>query len=333
MKNTTLAVAVLTLVCWSEVFAQQPKLTRLNFSYPSLTKTRVALWIGKDLKIFDKYGLDVGLIVIRSGNTAISALVNGEIDVLGGPSSTAMLATESGLPVVIIGTFGPASRKLVAPERIKTVDDLKGKTVGVSNFGTIIDFSVRRALAQLGMTPGKDVNLLPTGLSQPVQRMLLMFQGKIDATLASDDEIYTIGTMGHKVRVLAELENLGIHSSYSDLSVTRDFLKNRRSAVKSFLMAFSEATALGKKNKDTAVASFRRHMRVDDPKLLDIMYRTYVIDAAPVIPYPLDEAIQSDIDILSATRPGLKGKKPSDFTDTSILKELEAEGFFKKLSR
>ena len=333
MKAISLASALFFLALLSAAGAQDKKLQRLNFSYPSLTKTRVALWIGKDNGIFEKYGLNVNLIVIRSGNTAISALVNGEIDVLGGPSSTSMLAAESGLPVVIIGTFGPASRKLVTPERIKTIEDLKGKTIGVSNFGTIIDFSVRRALAQLGLTPGKDINLLPTGLSQPVQRMLLMFQGKIDATLASDDEIYTIGTMGHKVRVLAELENLGIHSSYSDLSVTRELLKNRRSTVKSFLMGFSEAIALGKKNKDIAVASFRRHMRVDDPKLLDIMYKTYVIDAAPLIPYPLEEAIKTDIDILSTTRPGLKGKKPSDFTDTSILKELEAEGFYKKLSR
>jgi ABC-type nitrate/sulfonate/bicarbonate transport system substrate-binding protein len=323
----------LLLALFTETRGQEQKAQRLNFSYPSLTKTRVPLWIGKDAKIFDKYGLDVGLIVIRSGNTAISALVNGEIDVLGGPSSTSMLAAESGLPVVIIGTFGPASRKLVAPERIKTIEDLKGKTIGISNFGTIIDFSVRRALVQLGMTPGKDINLLPTGLSQPVQRMMLMFQGKIDATLASDDEIYTIGTMGHKVRVLAELENLGIHSSYSDLSVTRELLKNRRSAVKAFLMGFSEAIVVGKKNKDVAVASFRRHMRVDDPKLLDIMYKTYVIDAAPVIPYPMEDAIKSDIDILSAMQPGLKGKKPTDFTDTSILKELEAEGFYKKLAR
>jgi ABC-type nitrate/sulfonate/bicarbonate transport system substrate-binding protein len=332
MKFFILATA-LFLMCFATVDGQEQKVSHLKFSYPSLTKTRVPLWIAKDNRIFEKYGLDVGLIVIRSGNTAVSALINGEIDILGGPASTSMLAAESGLPVVIIGTFGPASRKLVVPDRIKTVQDLRGKTVGVSNFGTIIDFSVRRALARLGMTPGKDVNLLPTGLSQPVQRMLLMFQGKIDATLASDDEIYTIGAMGYKVRVLAALEDLGIHSSYSDLSVTREMLKTRRTEVKSFLMAFSEAVAVGKRNKEAALASFRRHMRVDDPKLLDIMYQTYVLDAAPVMPYPLENAINSDIEILSATRPGLKGKTAADFVDTTLLKELEAEGFFKKVAR
>jgi NitT/TauT family transport system substrate-binding protein len=326
-----------TLFCLLVTFsatvgAQEQRLQRINFSYPSLTKTRVALWIAKDSGLFEKYGLNVNLIVIRSGNTSVSALITGDIDVLGGPASTSMLATEAGLPVVIIGTFGPASRKLVVPPRIQSADDLRGKTVGVSNYGTIIDYSVRRALPKLGLTP-KDVNIIPTGLSQPVQRMLLMFQGKIDATLASDDEIYAIEAMGHKVKVLAELRDLGVYSSYSDLSTTREFIKTRRGAVKSFLMGFSEAISVAKKNKDVATSAFRKYLKADDPKLLDLMYKEYVTDAAPLIPYPLTEAIRTDIEILSATRPGFKDKKPTDFTDISLLKELESEGFFAKLNR
>jgi NitT/TauT family transport system substrate-binding protein len=308
----------------------QERLQRINFSYPSLTKTRVALWIGKDAKIFEKYGLDVNLVVIRSGNTAVSALVTGDIDILGGPASTSMLATEAGLPVIIIGTFGPASRKLVVPPRIQSAEDLRGKTVGVSNLGTIIDYSVRRALPKLGLTT-KDVNIIPTGLSQPVQRMLLMFQGKIDATLASDDEIYAIEAMGHKVRVLAELRDLGVHSSYSDLSIMRDFLKNRRGVVKSFMMGFSESIGLAKKNKDVALRAYRKYLKAEDPKLLELMYKEYVAEAAPLVPYPLTEAIKTDIDILSATRPGFKNKNPGDFIDVSLIKELESEGFYAKL--
>jgi NitT/TauT family transport system substrate-binding protein len=313
------------------VAAQEQRLQRINFSYPSLTKTRVALWIAKDSGLFEKYGVNVNLIVIRSGNTSVSALITGDIDVLGGPASTSMLATEAGLPVVIIGTFGPASRKLVVPPRIQSAEDLRGKTIGVSNFGTIIDYSVRRALPKLGLTP-KDVNIIPTGLSQPVQRMLLMFQGKIDATLASDDEIYAIEAMGHKVKVLAELRDLGVYSSYSDLSTTREFLKSRRGAAKSFLMGFSEAISVAKKNKDVAIRAFRKYLKAEDPKLLDLMYKEYVTEAAPLIPYPLTEAIRTDIEILSATRPGFKDKKPTDFTDISLLKELESEGFFARLN-
>ena len=317
------------LVAAANTYAQE-RLQRVNFSYPSLTKTRVALWIGKDNGIFEKYGLDVNLVVIRSGNTAVSALVTGDIDVLGGPASTAMLATEAGLPVTIIGTFGPASRKLVVPPRIQSAEDLRGKTIGVSNLGTIIDYSVRRALPKLGLGP-KDVNIIPTGLSQPVQRMLLMFQGKIDATLASDDEIYAIEAMGHKVRVIAELRDLGVNSSYSDLSVMREFLKSRRTAAKAFMMGFSEAISLAKKNKEVALRAYRKYLKAEDPKLLDLMYKEYVAEAAPLVPYPLMDALKTDIEILSATRPGFKTKSPGDFIDVSLIKDLESEKFYAKL--
>jgi NitT/TauT family transport system substrate-binding protein len=325
-----LFVTLLALLATSANICAQDRLQRVNFSYPSLTKTRVALWIGKDNGIFEKYGLDVNLVVIRSGNTAVSALVTGDIDVLGGPASTAMLATEAGLPVTIIGTFGPASRKLVVPPRIQSAEDLRGKTIGVSNLGTIIDYSVRRALPKLGLTP-KDVNIIPTGLSQPVQRMLLMFQGKIDATLASDDEIYAIEAMGHKVRVIAELRDLGVNSSYSDLSVMREFLKSRRGAAKGFMMGFSEAISLAKKNKEVALRAYRKYLKAEDPKLLDLMYKEYVAEAAPLVPYPLMDALKTDIEILSATRPGFKNKNPADFIDVSLIKELESEKFYAKL--
>ena len=315
----------------ANLWAQESRLQRVNFSYSSLSKFFPDQ---NSRSTVDREGFrnfrEVRPQREPSGDSF--GQYRGERsyhrrdDLLGSPTSTLMLATQAGLPVVIVGTFGPASRKLVVPARIQSAEELRGKTIGVSNFGTIIDFSVRRALPKLGLTV-KDVHIIPTGLSQPVERMLLMFQGKIDATLASDDEIYAIEAMGHKVRVLAELRDLGVYSSYSDLSTTRDFLKNRRGVVKSFLMGFSEAISVGKKNKDVAIKAFRKYLKVEDPKLLDLMYKEYVVDAAPVIPYPLVDAMKTDIEILSSTRPGFKDKTPADFMDISLLKDWRARGF------
>ena len=98
-------------------------------------------------------------------------------------------------------------------------------------------------------------------------------------------------------------------------------------------MGFSEAISLGKKNKDVAINAFRKYLKADDPRLLDLMHKEYVLDAALVVPYPLVDAMKTDIEILSATRPGFKDKTPADFMAISLLKELESEGFFAKLSR
>jgi len=143
-------------------FAQP--LETLNASYASVTGSRIPLWIAKDAGLFEKHGLHVNLVVIAAGNAAIGALVGGDVEILGAPGSTTMVSAARGLPVAIIGTFGPGAWKLAAHPSITSIQELRGKTVGISRPGTTIEFATRRALLKLGFAPGKDVNILATVL-------------------------------------------------------------------------------------------------------------------------------------------------------------------------
>lgn len=307
------------------------KLQPLNVSYASVTGSRIPLWIAKDTGLFEKYGLDTRLVVIAAGNTAISALVAGDVQIIAAPGSTSMVSAARGLPVVIIGTFGPGSWKLVAHPSITTVKDLKGKTVGISRTGTTIDFATRRALSKLGLVPGKDVHILSTGLAESNKRILVMLQGRIDATLATPDNIHEIESKGLKTTILADLRSLGIHTSTSDLSTTRDFIRNHRNRLRAFLMAFSEAIWLGRTQREVALRSFRKYMREDEPKRLNALYKNYVEEMVPAKPYPMEEVVQTEIENLAPAMPELQGKRPADFVDATLLKELEGEGFFARL--
>ena len=142
-----------------EIGSAQP-LDTLNVSYASVTGSRVPLWIAKDAGLFEKYGLNVNLVVIAAGNAAIGALASGDVDVLGAPGSTTMVSTAKGLPFAIIGTFGPSAWKLATLPTITSAEQLRGKTVGISRPGTTIEFATKRALQKLGLTPGKDVSIL-----------------------------------------------------------------------------------------------------------------------------------------------------------------------------
>jgi len=170
------------------VSAQQ--LETLNASYASITGSRIPLWVAKDAGLFEKYGLNVNLVVIAAGTAAIGALMGGDVEILGAPGSTTMVSAAKGLPLAIIGTFGPGAWKLIAHPSITSVAELRGKTVGISRLGTTIEFASRRALLKLGLTPGKDVQILATGLGESNKRILTMLQGKIDATLVSPDNIF-----------------------------------------------------------------------------------------------------------------------------------------------
>ena len=310
--------------------AQQ--LGTLNVSYASVTGSRIPLWIAKDAGLFERYGLNVNLVVIAAGNAAIGALAGGDVEVLGAPGATTMVSAAKGLPVAIIGTFGPGAWKLAAHPSITSAEDLRGKTVGISRLGTSIEFSSRRALLKLGLTPGKDVNILATGLAESNKRIMVMLQGKIDATLISADNLSDAETKGLKVSVLADLNDLGIYTSASDLSARREFLKNQRQRARAFMMAYSEAIWLGKANKNIALASFRKHLREQDPRRLDALYKNYSVDGPPLKPYPMEEAIQTELENLTPTVPELRGKKVADFVDKTVLTELEREGFFTQLA-
>ena len=326
----TIATIFAILLLWRPAAAQ--KLETLNASYASITGSRIPLWIAQDAGLFEKYGLNVNLVIIAAGTAAIGALASGDVEILGAPGSTTMISAARGLPLAIIGTFGPSAWKLAAHPSITSVQELRGKTVGVSRPGTTIEFATRRALVKLGFTPGKDVQILATGLAESNKRIMVMLQGKIDATLVSPDNLFEAEQKNLKLSVLSDLQDLGISTSASDLSAKRDFLKNQRYRARGFMMAYCEAIWLGKANKNVALASFRKHMREQDPRRLETLHKNYVVDALPLKPYPMEEVIQSEIENLTATVAEFRGKRAADFIDKSILTELEREGFFTQLA-
>jgi len=328
LVRTGFVVAML----FSTAAALAQQLETLNVSYASVTGSRIPLWIAKDAGLFEKHGLNVNLVVIAAGNAAIGALASGDVEILGAPGSTTMVSTAKGLPFAIIGTFGPSAWKLAAHPSITSAQDLRGKTVGISRPGTTIEFATKRALQKLGFTPGKDVNILATGLAESNKRIMVMLQGKVDATLVSPDNLFEAETKGWKLSIIAELKDLGIITSASDLSAKREFLKSQRQRARAFMMAYCEGIWYGKANKNAALASFRKHMRETDSRRLEALHKNYIVDYLPTKPFPMEDVIQFDIENLAPTVPEFRGKKVADFIDKSILTDLEREGFFNQLA-
>ena len=289
---------------------------------------RSPLWIAEDARLFEKYGLDVKLINIPSGNTAISALVSGEVDIVSGSGSASIVAAGRGLPVIIVGSFGSTTYKLVANPG---VTDLRGKIVGASRIGSTTDFALRRTLSMLGLSPDKDVKILATGIGEADKRIMLMLQGRMDSTIGSPESIFAAETQAKvKIEILADLEEMKIYNTVGDISTRTDVLKNRRDLLRSFFMACSEAIALGKNNKALVHKVIIKQMKVTDRKQLDVIYDAS-LGRMPGKPYAREEAVQLEIESVAFTDPLFKNKKPSDFMDSSVVSELDRKGFFAQL--
>lgn len=311
--------------------AQDKKLDSFTISYASVSGTRGPLWIAKDLGLFEKYGLEGNLIYIASGVVSVNALLGGSVDIIAASGSSAVGAAARGAPIAIIASLGHIAYKLIALPSIKTVQDLKGKIIGSSRVGAGSDFALQRLLRKLGLTPGKDVQLIPTGVSESDRRLLMMMQGKIDATLGTEDNILQLGNKGLKFSILADLYDAGVYTTGSDIATSRVLVKQRPRQLKAFLMAITEGTWIGRNNKDLTMRIYRKYMKIEDQKLLESMHKNYLLGSIPVRPFPNEEAIQNDIEDLSYSLPHLRGKKAAEFLDLSLLKSLEEEGFFKRL--
>ena len=245
--------------------------------------------------------------------------------------NTSVGAAARGAPIVIIASLGHIAYKLIAHPSITSVQGLKGKIIGSSRIGAGTDFALQRLLPKLGLTPGKDVTLLPTGVSESDRRLLMLMQGRIDATLGTEDNLLQLATKGMKFSVLADVYEAGVYTTGSDIATSRQLLKQKPRQLKAFLMAITEGTYIGRTQKEQALRVYRKYLKIEDPKMLDSMYKNYLLGSIPARPFPKEEAIQNDIEDLSQTYAHLKGRKAGEFLDISLLKSLEDEGFFKKL--
>ena len=300
-------------------------------SYPA-RPPKLPLWLARDEGLFAKRGLNVVIKELDSNDELLGALGRRDGDLYAATATHVVSGIGDGADLVFIANTGYSVLKLLSRPEISRAQDLKGKRVGTGEAGSNQDRITRQTLLRLGLDPDKDVTLVPFG-SRSVNRLNALVEGKIDATTSNEENIYDLERSGgiSKVRVLADNDSLKLYIGAGvDFAVSRALLARERESVKNFLRALCEAIALGKKSREAADRIYAKYLGVKDPAMLDFMYRTYVQGAIPQRPFPKSEVIALGLEEFGA-KPGVKGKKPEDLIDTSLLRELEQEGFFDRL--
>lgn len=293
---------------------------KLIVGYSNLQSAKMPVSLGKEAGLFAKHGLDVELVRVTPGNTAIPKLLSGEIHLFlgnGDPVVKAILQERAKL--VLIASLGEDSFKLVARSSVRNSGELKGKRVGVSNPGSSADRIARLALEALKLDPDRDVQLVATGLNESRARLDLLLKGEIDATIVATENVVALGGNAAAISIVAELEDLGIFVSGADISATRQFVESHRATVKRFLTAVIEAIAKAKADPELTRRVYRDYANTKEPAALDWRVREFVPKRIAAIPHPNKRAIVSYF--RDAGHAG-----PPDFdavADFSLLREIE----------
>ena len=299
---------------------------RIGYGAPSVAMS--VLWITKEGKLFEKNGLDVEVLYLESALVQ-RALIAGNID-YGEMTGSLMAAPKlQGADLVMVAGFlNQLIYRLVARPEIKTIADLKGKRVAVSRFGAGADRATRFLLTKLGFNPEKDVVLVQVG-GAPT-RLAALAANSIDATIVEPPDHKKAQEAG--MRVLANMEEMGIPFQHTGLVTTRAHLAKSPDIARRVIKSFVEGIQLATVNPEVAKRAFRKHMRLQQERELDDAYQI-LRGFLPRKPYPTLDGFKMVFTELADQIPAAKTADPKDFVDTRFLEELDRSGYIDGLYR
>ncbi|HEV8725092.1 MAG TPA: ABC transporter substrate-binding protein [Candidatus Binatia bacterium] len=309
--------------------ATQEKPIRINLGYSSISGSQAILRVIGDAGIFSKNGLDVSLVLIAGGSGIIQALIAGDLPIAVVSGEPSILARLQGADTVILGgLINLIDFSIITAPEVKKPQDLKGKKLGVSRFGSSTDFVVRYALDKWGLVPDRDVAILQIG-SQPA-RLTALKSGTVHGTIVGPPADIVARKSGFNEIATPEQLNLA-YPNTCIVSTASNVSKNEE-LTRRIMKAMVEGIHFFKTQKEASMKSLDAFARLGDATLIDETYRHYQ-DIIPRVPYPDMKGIQNVLNEIAKKDPKVKGLKPEMFADIRLLKELEASGLVQKLYR
>jgi len=285
-----------------------------------------ATWVGKDLKIFDKHGLDVEIIMITGAARSVAALLGNSTHFSTGSATGPLAAAVRGSDVkVIAASYNKFPYAFVVKPEIRNPNDLRGKRVNILNYGGSNDLALQLALKEWGMRLA-DVQVVIGG--DAPTRLGALMAGRMDATILSPPHLTMAMKAGY--RVLADMGEMSANFTQSSLYVKGSALKEQRDRVKRFLRAYAESIHVIKTDRERTMKVFAHRMRVDDPETVKSTYE-YFAPRFSLPPRVNLSGVRDTLNFYAEQNADFKNRKPEEFVDHSLLDELEKEGFFKKL--
>jgi NitT/TauT family transport system substrate-binding protein len=320
----------LILVLPGSSLAQASKLSQVKLAVSTATPHNTPLWVAKDKKIFDKYGLDVQLIFVMGGALVSQMLAAGEIQIAANaPAALVSLIGGGENIAMFLGISNTSPFTLVTQPAIKKAADLRGKRLGTARFGGSSHVSALIALDHLGLDTKRDnIILLQTGLDP--ERMAALEQKALDAAMLQ--RLATKTMLGKGYTQLLNLNQAKIPYQNTVLAARRDYMTSHAKVFESFIRALVEGYAyvFNKENKQAVKEVLAKNLRLPSPDAAEDFYLE-ALEELDRKPYPTVEGTRTVIKYVGERNPKVASLKAEEIIDASWLKKLDEEGFFAKV--
>ena len=308
----------------SNLFAQE----KLTVSYSSVDAPSANWYIAQEKGLYKKYGMDVESIFIPASSTNVAVLVAGQIKFGNGTGGVIASAAVSGANLVAVGCFiNTLPYELIVQESIKTKEQLKGKSLGISRIGSSSDVAARVLLKGLGLEPDRDVPIIQVGGSR--ERAAAFRTGRIAGFPAPPGVIHLTQGMAHRVLISTADFAKPYPFPYICATTTKTYLASNKPTVKKLLMALTEGAYFFKTRKEESKKIIAKYTRQNNEAYLEAAYdiNARLFDRVPLV---TREGMDIQLKEALARKPGVN-LKVEDIIDDSLVVELEKEGFIDRL--
>ena len=326
MKRLSLIASMLVLL--SSALAQSAE--RLRIAYSSISGAYTGIWVAHDAGFFAKEGLEDQIIFIPSATQLAQVLVAGDVDIASLGGGPAMAASLSGADLKI---FGNNVNKLIfslhtKPE-VKSIDELRGKRIAVSRFGSAADIAARTALRKFNIDPNKDVILMQLGTMSNMFGALK--SGAVEASMVSPPTQFMSEKVGFKE--LVSVTDMDLAYPNPAMAVAGELIRKKPDLIDRFMRAYVRAIQRARTDKESTVKTLAKYTTITDTVLLNKTYDFYMTKVIERAPYVNMQGMQNALDDVARTVPAAKNAKPEQFVDLRFLDRLEKSGLLKELYR
>lgn len=323
------ALLVIGVQLWlflGPAFSQEAK--RLRYG-TTISAINLSVWIARDNRLFQKYGLDVEVIMIQGGPLTTMGILSGELQFSGAGAASVLAARIKGGNIALLAC--PADSDivyLIARPEIKSAAELKGKSSAVTRLGSTTHFYLRSALKYAGLNPEKDVQILQLG----TEYAAALETGRIAAAALPFDLALPYLQKGWPI--LLDLTKTDFTYPASCVVSSRSFIKGNPDVVERFLKAYVEAIHLMKRDHASAERVFAKWLRQNDPVVARKTVEAYANLFKPV-PKVSDRGIKAVLEEMSLNSPVPKElmARPDYFRDNGPLDKLISDGWIEQIGK
>jgi NitT/TauT family transport system substrate-binding protein len=307
----------------SPAATSRPCCTKVISAYSNITADDWTPYYAFEKGIFKANGLDVDLQSINGGAQTSAALLANAIHIGQFGGAEALSANAGGADLVIVGNLTPVyPYKLYAQKAFKTLADLKGKKIAISNAGGSSDIATRSALKAAGYDPDKDFSIVAVG--SHANRTAALLAGSVDAGVDDPPEDLELVKAG--LNMVLDIASQKLPAANTGIIVQRAWLNANKATLQAYVDSIVMARAAMKSDKDGAIAILKKYFKSDDQTSMVAAYEFFIGGANPVTPsYPFTEVGQfkDAVEILGKGNDKIKTVDISKMIDRTFVQSAQ----------